>query len=161
MTELTGSKDQRLSGHGPVAEPGAGRKRTLRIDRSSKGVMKGIPALGAILVIALACGDGTTDAPLRPSSSPTIGGSLSEEPPTVTLAPIATATTGPTGTPAPTTVPIPASTTLAPGVLAAGLLDLPAAGAFGEPGFHEVLTASVDAPSDPAPGTRLVLRLWD
>ena len=42
-----------------------------------------------------------------------------------------------------------------------GLLDPPRASAFGEPGFHEVLTASGDVPQAPASGSRLVLRLWD
>ena len=47
--------------------------------------------------------------------------------------------------------------------LAAGELSLPAARAFGEPGYHEVLTASHDVPSDigPTEGMRLVLRLRD
>ncbi|MFB3050504.1 MAG: hypothetical protein ACE1Z0_00800, partial [Acidimicrobiia bacterium] len=47
--------------------------------------------------------------------------------------------------------------------LAAGEFDLPAAGAFGEPGFHEVLTATNDLPSDvgAAQGLKLVLKLWD
>ena len=39
----------------------------------------------------------------------------------------------------------------------------PAAGAFGEPGFHEVLTADQTLPGDlgETAGRTLVLRLWD
>ena len=48
-------------------------------------------------------------------------------------------------------------------VLAAGELELPAAEAFGELGFHEVLTAEATLPTDlgPTKGRRLVLRLRD
>lgn len=48
-------------------------------------------------------------------------------------------------------------------VLAAGEFQLPAAGAFGEPGFHEVLSASFDPPAGQsnAAGKKLVLKLWD
>ena len=47
--------------------------------------------------------------------------------------------------------------------LATGELSLPTASDFGEPGFHEVLTASHDVPSDigPTEGMRIVLRLRD
>ncbi|MCH8090574.1 MAG: hypothetical protein IH955_11275 [Chloroflexi bacterium] len=129
----------------------------------SKGVMRGILILGAVLVIALACGGDAVATPQGPRPSPTVGQIPLALPTTVTPAPTATATTSPTDTPAPTAVPIPVSTTPAPGVLTAGLLDLPAASAFGEPGFHRVLTASADVPRDPAPGpgSRLVLKLWD
>jgi hypothetical protein len=42
-------------------------------------------------------------------------------------------------------------------------LSLPAAGAFGEPGFHEVLNAAHSLPEDLGDVWRktLVLRLWD
>ena len=48
-------------------------------------------------------------------------------------------------------------------ILASGEFRLLAANAFGEPGFHEVLTATHDLPSDLSSitGKRLVLRLWD
>lgn len=48
-------------------------------------------------------------------------------------------------------------------ILAEGEFQLPAAGAFGELGFHEVLTATHDLPSDlgSMAGSRLVLKLWD
>lgn len=50
-----------------------------------------------------------------------------------------------------------------PHILATGKFDLPAASAFGDPGFHEELTAShamTDNPKSSA-GQRLVVRLWD
>ncbi len=48
-------------------------------------------------------------------------------------------------------------------ILAKGEFQLPAAGAFGEPGFHEVLTVTHDLPSDLSimMGSRLVIKLWD
>ena len=48
-------------------------------------------------------------------------------------------------------------------VLASGQFVLPAAGAFGAPGFHEVLRAEAQVPTDVASlaGSRLVLRLRD
>ena len=48
-------------------------------------------------------------------------------------------------------------------VLAAGEFALPAAGAFGDPGFHEGLTAAHRVPPDsgPSAGRRLVLSLRD
>jgi hypothetical protein len=46
-------------------------------------------------------------------------------------------------------------------VLAAGTLALPAANAFGEPGFHQVLAARARLPRRIPPGTRLVLSLRD
>ena len=47
--------------------------------------------------------------------------------------------------------------------LSSGELSLPAAGAFGEAGFHEVLTASTRLPDGigVTSGLRLVLALWD
>ncbi|MCH9036914.1 MAG: hypothetical protein IH860_06315, partial [Chloroflexi bacterium] len=115
--------------------------------------MRGILILGAILVIALACGGDDVVRPQGPFSSPTVGQIPLALPTIVAPAPTATATTSPTNTPTPTAAPIPVSTTLAPGALTAGLLDLPAASAFGEPGFHQVLTASGDLPRDPGPGS--------
>lgn len=46
-------------------------------------------------------------------------------------------------------------------VLAAGTLTLPAAQAFGEPGFHQVLVAHTQLPRRLPPGKRLVLTLRD
>ena len=48
-------------------------------------------------------------------------------------------------------------------ILAEGEFRLAAANAFGEPGFHEVLTATHDLPSGlgSMKGSRLVLKLWD
>ena len=46
-------------------------------------------------------------------------------------------------------------------VLAAGTLGLPAARAFGEPGFHQVLVAQARLPRRIPPGARLVLTLRD
>lgn len=48
-------------------------------------------------------------------------------------------------------------------VLAAGELELPAAEAFGESGFHEALTGEATLPTElgPTEGRRLVLRLRD
>ena len=48
-------------------------------------------------------------------------------------------------------------------ILAEGLLDLPAAGSFRDPGFHEVLTASWQLPSSLAgtAGSRLSITLGD
>lgn len=48
-------------------------------------------------------------------------------------------------------------------VLAAGTFELPAALAFGDPGFHEVLTATHTVPSDlgTTSGLRLVIALRD
>ncbi|MEE9247393.1 MAG: hypothetical protein V3U79_01685 [Dehalococcoidia bacterium] len=125
--------------------------------------MRGVLVLGAILVIALACGGGVTATPQGPPPSPTVGQSPLARTPILTPAATATAVSTATIAPPPIATDIPALTTLAPGVLVAGLLDLPAANAFGEPGFHQVLTASGDVPPDsgPAPGSRLVLRLWD
>ncbi len=47
-----------------------------------------------------------------------------------------------------------------PGVVLAGKLSLPAAQAFGQPGFHEVLTASGSVPKDAA-GATLSISLRD
>lgn len=48
-------------------------------------------------------------------------------------------------------------------IIVRGTLELPAAEAFGEPGFHEVLTASRRLPANlgPARGLRLVVSLRD
>jgi len=48
-------------------------------------------------------------------------------------------------------------------LLLSGSFSLPAAGAFGEPGFHQILTASGILPQQlgPTEGGRLLLRLWD
>lgn len=48
-------------------------------------------------------------------------------------------------------------------ILAEGEFQLPAANAFGEPGFHEVLAATHDLPSDlgSMTGSKLLLKLWD
>lgn len=48
-------------------------------------------------------------------------------------------------------------------VIAAGVLELPAASSFGAPGFHEVLMAQPSVPADigPTAGRRLVLSLRD
>ena len=46
-------------------------------------------------------------------------------------------------------------------MLAAGTLGLPAARAFGEPGFHQVLVAQARLPRRIPPGGRLVLALRD
>ncbi len=76
----------------------------------------------------------------------------------------------PTTTPTPTTdrratPPREAATLIVTSsrVLASGAFDLPAATAFGAPGFHEVLSATHLTPSDlgPTTGQRLVMKLWD
>jgi hypothetical protein len=46
-------------------------------------------------------------------------------------------------------------------VVAAGTLSLPAAQAFGEPGFHQVLVARAQLPRSLPAGKRLVLTLRD
>src|SRR5438132_3690556 len=46
-------------------------------------------------------------------------------------------------------------------LLAAGTLSLPAASAFGEPGFHQALVAQARLPQAIPRGTRLVLSLRD
>ena len=58
-----------------------------------------------------------------------------------------------------TAVPLP----VAARMLAEGEFHLPATSAFGEPGFHEVLTATHNLPLDLGRmrGLRLVLKLWD
>jgi len=47
--------------------------------------------------------------------------------------------------------------------IAAGEFDLPAANAFGEPGFHETvqLIHSVPSSLEPSAGMRIVVTLWD
>lgn len=57
----------------------------------------------------------------------------------------------------------PAAAAASPLVLASGELTLPAAQAFGDPGFHEILTATAVLPADfgPTAGRRLILALRD
>ena len=92
------------------------------------------------LALAVACGGGTAVVPVTDQNiTPSPAAALS--PPTETTSPL-------------------------PGAarkLAAGEFQLPAANAFGEPGFHEVLTATHNLPSDLGrmTGLRLVLKLWD
>ena len=61
---------------------------------------------------------------------------------------------GNAATPSPTGLPL---------TLAIGDFLLPAAGAFGDPGFHQVITVMARVPANlgSATGSRLVLRLWD
>ena len=99
-----------------------------------------IPIFAATLVIAAACGCGAVLAPAgidSVSASPTAERGRHSD------------AAGPTIVEAQ--------------ALAAGELHLPAAGSFGEPGFHEVLTAAPDLPLvlGPTAGLRLVLRLRD
>ena len=92
------------------------------------------------LALAVACGRGAAEAPVTDPDS--------------ALAPTAALT--PTTD---TAISPPAAVT----TLDAGEFQLPAANAFGDPGFHQALTATHDLPSGlgPMTGLRLVLKLWD
>ena len=97
-----------------------------------------VAAIGLVLIVA--CGRGTVEAPVADKIA----------------------------TPSPTAVLSPGRETdthlsVSTRPLAAGEFNLPAAGAFGDPGFHEVLAATHDLPSDvgAAQGLKLVLKLWD
>ena len=106
--------------------------------RASKYVTFLLAVTGLVLVIA--CGRGTVVVPVSDQNvTPT---------PTTVLS-LATETAS----------PLPAAAR----ILAAGEFQLPAANAYGEPGFHEVLKATHDLPPDLGrmTGLRLVLKLWD
>ena len=96
--------------------------------------------LVAGLALAAACGSGTAAEPVLEQSNPPT--------PTLTVRP----ERPPAGPPEGGT-----------NILASGVFQLPAPGAFGEPGFHEALTATHELPTDlgAMAGSRLVLRLWD
>ena len=95
----------------------------------------------AAAALATTCGDGDTVAP-------------TEEP-------------GETSVPSPVevrpTAEAPEPTGLSARTLATGEFQLPAARAFGQPGFHQVLEATQELPSDlgRTAGQTLVLKLWD
>jgi hypothetical protein len=55
----------------------------------------------------------------------------------------------------------PSTVTAGSVVLAEGTLELPAADAFGDPGFHEVLVVTATAPPGGTAGQTLVVRLRD
>ena len=94
----------------------------------------------AALVVTVACGGGTVGAP-----GDSKGGTTS---PTVEQGPPEESIT---------------SSRMVAHTPAAGEFRLPAASAFGEPGFHEVLTATQDLPPDlgTTAGLKLVLKLRD
>lgn len=96
-------------------------------------------ALG-IAIVAAACDSPSSDA-------------------TNSSIPSAVATTQVATAPA-TTLP---TTDTAPGagVLADGTFEVPAADAFGDPGFHEVVVATATTPAGGADGRTLVVRLRD
>ena len=86
-------------------------------------------------------------------------------PSTLTPTSVPTRTATETAEPAarPQTTKGPASLGMSAGTLAEGEFQIPAAGAFGEPGFHEVLITSheLDRGLGPTAGLRLVLTLRD
>ena len=110
-----------------------------------------LPLAAAALIALSACGD--DDAPVV---TPTAATAASPAP-IPAAAPSLTAT----ATPGPAPAAAPALTV--PQSLASGEFRLPAAGGFGQPGFHEVLVATHALPPsvDMAGGLRLVLKLWD
>lgn len=70
----------------------------------------------------------------------------------------------PTATPDPVVQgPTQSAQPVSPSQIAAGEFDLPAANAFGEPGFHETvqLIHSVPSSLEPSAGMRIVVSLWD
>ena len=106
--------------------------------RASKWVNGFLIVTGLFLVVA--CGGGTILAP--------VADQIITPSPTTTLSPATEIAS-----------PLPVTTRN----LAAGEFHLPVADSFGEPGFHELLTATHDLPSDlgSLTGLRLVLKLWD
>ena len=113
---------------------------------------------GALAALAVACG--SSDTVPAPASAPTTAGATVSAP-----APTATSYSGPASTAtqkdAPAEAPAPGAAGLH--ALSSGILALPAAAAFGEPGFHEVLTAAGNLPADlgETVGMNLVLVLSD
>ena len=94
----------------------------------------------ASVIIAVSCGPSPTTTPTEPVE--------------VTRAPTVEQTSAPD---------VPARLQTRGQTLAAGELDLPSAGGFGDPGFHEVVVTTQTLPADlgPAAGMTLVLTLRD
>ena len=107
-----------------------------------------------LALAAAACGGGDAGPPTVEQDASIASPTPGPSPESIVASP----TRGPTPGPVVATASPPVGRTLA-----SGELSLPAAAAFGEPGFHEVLTAVHSLPEDlgDVSGRTLVLRLWD